>query len=184
MRVSKFTLFSIVLLVLGGVWIAISATTAASASIQAPRQGFAAPDFTLSTSLNEPLALSELRGRPVLINVWASWCSPCKEEIPALEAAWQQYRPTGFVVLGINSTFQDDLSHAVAFATKEGITYPVLLDKDGTFSRLYQVRALPTSFFIDANGVIQEVIVGGPMAPALLSERIESLLAIQSKGGE
>jgi len=80
------------------------------------------------------------------------------------------------LVLGVNSTNQDNPQAANAFAQQLGLTFPILFDRDGSVSKLYNVRALPSSFFIDADGIIQEVIIGGPMAEALLEIRVEQLL--------
>ena len=118
----------------------------------------------------------ELRGRPVVVNVWTSWCPPCREEMPALQRVYQDYQDRGVVILGLNSTVQDTREAALAFATEQGLTFPILLDEDGEATRLYQVRALPTTFFIDAQGMIQDVIAGGPMSEALLRIRVEQLI--------
>ena len=144
--------------------------------IPAPQKGFLAPDFELETADGGTVRLSELRGRPVVLNVWTSWCPPCREEMPALERVHQAYQGQGVVVLGLNSTFQDVRENAQAFAAERGLTFPIVFDEDGQATRLYQVRALPTTFFIDANGIIQEVVAGGPMAEALLRIRIEQLI--------
>jgi len=144
--------------------------------IPAPQKGFLAPDFTLETSSGETITLSELRGRPVLVNIWATWCPPCRAEMPALERTYKERQSQGFLVLGVNATNQDDRLSALAFAADQGLTFPILFDTDGQVSRLYQVRALPSSFFIDAQGVIQEVVIGGPMSEALLQIRAQQLL--------
>jgi len=168
---------TILVLLAGAVWIWFSRTTPGEtiSQVPAPRPGFLAPDFSLQTADGETIRLSELRGRPVLINVWASWCIPCRSEMPALERVYQQYRDLGFEILGINSTVQDDPIKAVTFAKQQGLTFPILLDNEGEVTKTYQVRALPTSFFVDANGIIQEVVVGGPMSEALLRIRVAEL---------
>ena len=142
----------------------------------APQQGFFAPGFTLNTLAGEQVSLSSLKGKVVLINFWASWCSPCKAEMPAIQAAYQTYKDQGLVVLGINATDQDEASAARQFATTQGLTFSLLADVSGAAFQLYQVQALPTSFFVDRQGRISSVVVGGPMAEALLRTRIETLL--------
>ncbi len=170
---------SIFALIAGIAWIWISRGEPGSTSegnLPLPRQGFAAPEFSLETPEGETISLSDLRGRPVLINLWTSWCPPCRTEMPALNRVYQAYRDEGFEILAINSTWQDNQADAIAFAAELGLDFPVLLDLDGQVSRLYQLRSLPTSFFIGKDGVIREVVIGGPMSEALLRIRVEELL--------
>lgn len=175
---NHWALFYLAVLVAGAGWIWISRAPPGSTTdgdIPAPQEGFLAPDFSLETSTGETIRLSELRGHPVLLNVWASWCAPCRAEMPALERTYQDHASQGFLILGVNATSQDDPSRAVAFTEALGLTFPILFDYQGQVYRLYQVRALPTSFFIDAQGTIQEVVVGGPMSEALLQIRVQQL---------
>lgn len=172
-------LISTIILLAGGAWIWVSKAppgSTTSEGIPAPRVGFLAPDFTLQTLEGDTVTLSELRGHPLLINIWASWCSPCKAEMPALQQVYEAYKDYGFLVLAVNTTYQDDRASAVAFVEDIQLTFPILFDLDGSVSRQYQSRALPTSFFVDKDGVIQEVVVGGPMSEALLNIRVQELL--------
>jgi peroxiredoxin len=174
-----FTYVSVAILTVAAVWIWLSRAPAGGTTqglIPAAQKGFLAPDFALETADGETIRLSELRGRPVVMNVWASWCPPCREEMPALERVYQAYQQQGAVVLGVNSTIQDQRQDALAFTAGQGLTFPILFDADGEVTKLYGVRALPTTYFIDAQGVIQEVIAGGPMSEALLRIRVEQLL--------
>lgn len=176
---SRWSMFSILILTLGAAWILISAadpgdTTAGK--IPAPRQGFLAPDFSLLDLQGERITLSELRGRPLLINLWATWCPPCKAEMPDMQSVYEDYRESGFQILAVNATHQDSAAATASFVQEYGLTFPVLMDTSGEVSRQYQMRALPTSFFVDREGVIQEVVVGGPMSQALLRVRVEQLL--------
>jgi peroxiredoxin len=185
--VTKYwTVFSVLILLAGAGWTwanrAAPGSTTAGA-VPAPRQGFPAPDFSLETAQGQTITLSELRGRPVLINLWASWCVPCRTEMPALERVHRDYRDQGFVLLAVNATYQDSQQAAVDFAREHSLTFPILLDRDGKVSSgQYQLRALPTSFFVDPQGIIQEVVVGGPMSEALLRIRVEQLFG--EKTGE
>jgi cytochrome c biogenesis protein CcmG/thiol:disulfide interchange protein DsbE len=174
-----WTIFSIVILLFGSGWIWLSRTppgSTTSGNIPVPRQGFLAPDFSLQTPDGQILNLAEFRGRPILINLWASWCPPCKAEMPDLEQVYKDYQSEGFIILGVNATNQDDPGKAISFAKEYGLTFPILFDMDGKVSQLYQLQALPTSFFVDKNGVIQDVVIGGPMSAALLRIRVEQLL--------
>jgi peroxiredoxin len=173
------TYLSLILLLSGAIWIWWSRAPEESTTqgaIPAPQKGFLVPDFALETGDGKMVRLSELRGRPVVVNVWTSWCPPCREEMPALQRVYQDYQDRGAVILGLNSTVQDTREAALGFATEQGLTFPILLDEDGEATRLFQVRALPTTFFIDAHGVIQDVIAGGPMSEALLRIRVEQLI--------
>ncbi len=166
-------------LLISAVWIAISAGLpggTANPGIPAPQAGFQAPDFTLNTLDGSTITLSELHGQAVLVNVWASWCIPCRTEMPAMQAIYDQYASQGFTILAVNATSQDSASDAADFVNEYGFTFPILMDVDGAVSRLYQVSALPSSFFILPNGQIEEVVFGGPMAEALLRTRVERLL--------
>jgi cytochrome c biogenesis protein CcmG/thiol:disulfide interchange protein DsbE len=174
-----FTYLSLLALVIAAAWIWLSRAPAGETTqglIPAAQKGFLAPDFALETAEGEIIQLSDLRGRPVVLNVWASWCPPCREEMPALERVHQAYQEQGALVLGVNSTVQDDRQKALDFAAEQGLTFPILFDSTGEVTKLYGVRALPTTYFIDARGIIQEVIAGGPMAEALLRIRVEQLL--------
>jgi cytochrome c biogenesis protein CcmG/thiol:disulfide interchange protein DsbE len=171
---------SIVTLVLAGVWIWLSISPPGSTTqgeIQAPQQGFTAPDFTLETFEGGAISLSELRGKPVLVNFWASWCPPCRSEMPAMQRVYEDFEQQDFMVLAVNSTHQDNLGDALTFAKERQLTFPILLDRDGSVGALYDIRSLPTSFFIDPQGVIHDVVVGGPMSEALLRIRVEEMLA-------
>ncbi len=170
-------IFSILLL--GILWIGVSAVNSEqqlAQGITAPQAGFPAPDFTLATPAGEMIALSALRGQPVLVNLWASWCGPCRAEMPAMQRVYEEYKDQGFQILAVNATHQDTKAAAVAFAEEHGLTFPLLLDVDGQVSAAYLLRALPSSFFIGKDGVIQEVVIGGPMAEALLRTRVETIL--------
>jgi peroxiredoxin len=170
---------SALVLIAGAAWIWVSRATPAdttSGKIPLPRQGFMAPDFSLQTPDGQSLRLSDLRGRAVLVNLWTSWCPPCRQEMPAMQRAYAEFQGQGFEILAVNATHQDSLQDAVQFSSDLGLSFPILLDNQGEISQLYQLRSLPTSFFIDREGVIQEVVIGGPMSEALLRIRIQELL--------
>ncbi len=137
-------------------------------------RGHPAPDFTLSALDGEPVSLSQFRGRPVILNFWATWCGPCRAEIPALEAAWRGAAGEA-VVVGVN--VQEDEITVGRFARELGMTYPVVLDTAGEIARIYRVQAFPTTYFIDARGVIAENYIGPMNAPLLLSRMRDLALA-------
>ena len=179
---SKRRAISIAVLLLGLLWIGFSADRGGASTngrIPAPRRGFLAPDFTLPTLDGETVALADLRGRAVVVNVWASWCAPCRAEMPAMQRVYEEYKDQGLVVLAVNSTVQDQIPSVRSFVAEFGLTFPILLDAEGVATRLYEVRALPSSFFIGRDGVIREVVIGGPMSEALLRTRVESILGTE-----
>ena len=176
----RWTLIMIVVLSLGTGWTFLSRLPPAAANaaeqIATPREGFAAPDFTLDLLGGGDITLSELRGKPVMINLWASWCPPCRAEMPAIQKVYQDYQELGLVVLGVNTTNQDNEADATAFVREYGLTFPIPLDRDGSVSARYELRGLPTTFFIDRKGIIRSVVVGGPMSEAVIRSKVEDLL--------
>jgi cytochrome c biogenesis protein CcmG, thiol:disulfide interchange protein DsbE len=167
------------LLALGLVWIYVSADssgTSTSGKIPAPQQGFLAPDFELNTPTGSPVKLSALRGQAVLVNLWATWCPPCREEMQTIEKVYQEYKEQGFMVLAVNMTYQDDPLAVMPFVNERGLTFPTLLDETGEMANAYQLRSLPSSYFVRRDGIINEVVIGGPMSEALLRTRIEDIL--------
>lgn len=160
---SRFRLFSAFLLLLGLGWLVFSRDPEhrnAVGRIPAPKQGFLAPDFSLETTDGQIIRLSELRGKTVVLNFWATWCPPCRTEMPTLERIAQEYADQDVILLGINLTFLDKAAEIPAFLTKYGITFPILLDREGQVARLYEIRALPTTFFIGPDGRIRSVVIG------------------------
>ena len=170
--------YSIILL-LGLIWMFISADKAGistSGEIPAPQQGFLAPDFELETPYGEIVKLSSLRGQAVLVNLWTTWCPPCRAEMRSIEKVYNEYKDQGFIVLAVNMTYQDSPEKIIPFVTEQKLTFPILLDETGDMAKAYELRSLPSSYFIGRDGVIHEVVIGGPMAEALLRTRIEEIL--------
>jgi peroxiredoxin len=174
-----WTFAAVFILVLGAVWIWLSIMppgSTTSGAIPAPQKGFLAPDFALSTLEGDDVTLSDLRGKAMLLNFWATWCPPCRAEMPAMQRVYSDYDPDEFVILAVNNTQQDSMDAVDAFVLEQELSFPVLLDITGDVSGLYQVTSMPTSFFVDAEGIIREVVIGGPMSEALLRTRVERLL--------
>ena len=173
-----FAVTSLVVL-LGLVWtlrssVAASATT--GGLTPSPRVGFAAPDFTLELLGGGQVSLSELRGKPVIVNLWASWCPPCRAEMPALQQVYEANHSRGLEILAVNTTYQDTEAGAAQFVREFGLTFPIPLDRSGAVSRTYLLRALPTTFFIDRDGIIRKVVLGGPMSETTIQTAVEDLL--------
>ncbi len=125
-----------------------------------PQIGFRAPGFTLQSLDGQSFDLESLRGKPLLINYWATWCVPCKQELPILEKLYREYQQKGLVILSINALDQDSLENVQAIVREYGMTFPVLLDQNRQFANAYQAIFFPTTFMVDANGVIREISLG------------------------
>ena len=134
-----------------------------------------APEFRLPRFDGGVLALADLRGRYVLVNFWASWCIPCKDEAPLLERAWNEYRDRGLVVVGIN--IQDLETGARKFLAQTGATYPNVRDRDNRVNRAYGVTGVPETFFIDRQGRVVRKFPGAAVEWRIWEEAIEALLA-------
>ena len=173
----QWILLSSFLLVFGASWIWISRPTA-NGTLEGqqaiPHAGFQAPDFELETLDGTTVQLSDLRGQAVIINLWATWCPPCRAEMPALQKVYEAHQDR-VAILAINTTNEDSIDAIQKFTQSNDLTFPILLDKTGTVAKSYQLRSLPTSFFVDPTGMIQEVVIGGPMSEALLQIRVEQL---------
>ena len=127
--------------------------------VVAPAQAAApmtpAPDFTLRTLEGKNLRLKEQRGQVVLVNFWATWCAPCRQEMPKLNALYEKYKGSGFVLLGVN--VDDDARNAASVAAKLGVKFPVLFDTDKNVSKLYELNSMPSTVLIDRDGKVRYV---------------------------
>ncbi|HXV84716.1 MAG TPA: TlpA disulfide reductase family protein [Candidatus Binatia bacterium] len=109
------------------------------------------PDFTLPDVERGKVSLKDFRGKLLMLNFWASWCVPCREEMPAMERLYQRYKDQGFVILGVN--LQDDKKSAISFVKELKITFPIAFDPKGEVGLLYGAWGLPATYLIDANGI-------------------------------
>jgi len=132
-------------LILMGSSIAMTPATAVAAELNQP-----APDFTLKSLTGENLKLSEMAGNVVLINFWASWCGPCREEMPLLNALHSKYEALGFTVLGVN--VEENIDGAKGFLNDFPVDFPILLDNTNAVSKQYKVIAMPTTVVVDRDG--------------------------------
>src|ERR1700712_3485349 len=114
-----------------------------------------APDFTLRTMGGPNMRLQEQRGRVVMINFWATWCGPCRQEMPQLSKLYDKYRASGFVLMGVN--VDDDSRNAAEVAGKLRVSFPVLLDTDKTVSKLYDLSTMPSTVIIDRDGKVRYI---------------------------
>jgi cytochrome c biogenesis protein CcmG, thiol:disulfide interchange protein DsbE len=133
-----------------------------------PAIGGPAPGFTAKRLDGGRFSLAAVRGKPVVINFWASWCGPCKTEAAALERQWQRYRGQGVVFLGVDYT--DHTSDARRFLARHGVTYPTLLDGSGSIGDRYGITGVPETYFVDRNGRIVGEHILGPITTSRWSE--------------
>jgi cytochrome c biogenesis protein CcmG, thiol:disulfide interchange protein DsbE len=142
-------------------------------------KGATAPDFALPRlSGDGTIRLSDYRGRPVVVNFWASWCHPCRKEFPLLADARKQYRDDGLQIIGVS--FRDIPSDGRAFVKDQGATWAFGRDDDEVVAKSYGVRAVPQTFFIDADGTIRDRVFGITSAEEL-DETLQKILPNQSR---
>jgi cytochrome c biogenesis protein CcmG, thiol:disulfide interchange protein DsbE len=120
--------------------------------------GQIAPDFALQSLDGKTIHLSDFRGQPVWINFWASWCPPCRDEMPRLEGSFLSHEADGLVILGV--AVRDSPADARAFVKKVGVTYPIVLDEPGMIADQYRAVALPVHYWIDRDGIVRGWAIG------------------------
>jgi peroxiredoxin len=138
-------------LTLGLLITVFAATSLASSGLE----GQVAPDFALKSSSGENLRLSEYRGDVVMINFWATWCGPCRQEMPLLDELYTRYERVGFSLLGVN--IDDDSRRAMQMIEDLGVSFPVLFDARKEVSELYEVEAMPVTVLVDREGNVRHV---------------------------
>ena len=138
--------------------------------------GKPAPDFQLTGLDGQPVSLSDLKGSPVLINFWATWCPYCVEEMPYLQQIYEKWQLMGLVLLAIN--IGESSSDVEKFMQSQGLSLPVLLDSAGEIAKQYGIRGIPATFFIDSDGIVQEVQVGAFQSAAEIEEGLLKLIGV------
>ena len=145
-----------------------------AASEYGPEIGKLAPDFTLTGLDGQTVSLSGLRGRPVLLNFWASWCGPCRLEMPFLEEVHGKWSGSGLVLLAVN--LQEDPDEVREFVEGAGFSFPVLLTTGNEIPLAYNIRGIPATFFIDAEGVIRDIKVGAFLGVGDIESRLVKIM--------
>ncbi|UQZ33432.1 cytochrome C biogenesis protein [Paenibacillus sp. PK3_47] len=125
------------------------------------QKGQQAPDFALTDLQGNQVQLSDFEGKRVLVNFWATWCPPCKVEMPHMQNIYNDYQTKDVVILGVNMTLTEENPDAVdEFVNEQQLTFPIVMDKDGDVMQTYEIMAYPTTYLLDANGVIREKFQG------------------------
>ena len=158
------TLFTSSALLLATATVGVASTT-----------GGIAPDFTLKSDAGSNLRLWEHRGQVVMVNFWASWCGPCRQEMPLLDQLQKRYSPAGFTVLGVN--VEQDPSQARRLLKQLNISFPILFDTDSVVSKLYDVNAMPVTVLVDRDGKMRYLHKGfKPSYEASYRQQIKELI--------
>ena len=167
------TFFAI--LILGGGWLWVSRVPVDAQQLARkpqPAIGYPAPDFALTTLDGQSIALADLADTPIVLNFWATWCGPCRREMPSLQAASERY---GDDVLIVGVDQAEDPRTVQRFVDELGLTFPIPMDTDGSIGQRYNVTGLPTTYFIDSRGIIRHVWAG-EMNSVTLAEGIALVL--------
>lgn len=163
----RLSVLGVIVLALG--WAISMAITEDDSLVEA---GKPAPDFSLVNTDGEMVQLSDYRGQGVFINFWASWCEPCKEEMPDMQRQYELQKDKGVEILAIN--IAESELRATNFAERLNLTFPILLDRDRSVTRQYDFIPLPTSFFVDAEGIVVAKIEG-MMSEEIIKEHMEMI---------
>jgi len=141
---------------------------------QGTQVGDLAPDFQLLNLDQEPVSLNNLRGKPVVLNFWATWCGPCVSEMPYLQEIYEEYSSQGLVLLAVNKA--ESQSRVEEFQQRHNLSFPILLDSGGEIAQKYHIRGIPTTFFIDGDGIIQERKIGAFVSKAEIEEKLTRIM--------
>lgn len=171
---NRWLLVLVVLIIGGPIWLWMNrepVDAQAGTMVAGPAVGRPAPDFTLTTLGGDTVTLSDLRGTPVVLNFWATWCGPCRREMPALQAAAERFDGQ-VLVLGVDQG--EDPQIVQDFVTEMGVTFPIPLDDEYLVGDTYNIRGMPTTFFVDDKGIIRHLWVG-EMNSVTLAEGIAKI---------
>lgn len=172
-KLIQYLIFAIVLIV-GGYAIGNSLFTTSTVL----GQGDTPPSFKLAGLDNSVHEWEDYAGKPVILNFWGTFCPPCRDEMPALQKQYEKWKGQGLELVGIN--LSEDRLTVESFIRQVGVNFPILLDKDKNIEKQYGLKHYPTTFFITANGTIQEVVIGGLLTEEEIETRVERLMKSKS----
>lgn len=134
------------------------------------KPGNKVPDFTMTALNGQKISIQDLRGQKVILNFWATWCPPCRKEMPDMQKIFSTYEDKNLSILAVNLRYTEKSTDSVsAFVKERNVAFPILLDQDGRVSKKFQAVSLPTSYLIDSRGIIQKKIIG-PLSQDLMRE--------------
>ena len=162
----------VVILVAGAAWTVNSRVTTGQATRERARR--ATPDFTLDTLDGGKFKLAVQVGKPVIVNFWATWCPPCRAELPAFEEVYRNNHDKELVVVGVDVAESPDV--VAKYVAEIGLTFPIALDTGGETAELYRIQGMPTTFFIGRDGKIRDMVIGGPLTRAAIESKVAELL--------
>jgi thiol-disulfide isomerase/thioredoxin len=168
----QWNILIVVSLVAGAAWTVASRVPGAQALRGVLAR--ATPDISLSTLDGGTFRLAAQRGKPVIVNFWATWCLPCRAELPAFEQVHKSHRDDGLVIVGVDVAEPSDV--VAKYVAEMGLTFPIAIDEDGEVSELYRVQGLPTTIFVGRDGTIRDVIIGGPLSKAAIESKVADLM--------
>jgi cytochrome c biogenesis protein CcmG, thiol:disulfide interchange protein DsbE len=168
----QWNLLIVVILVAGAAWTAASRVTTAQATRERARR--ATPDIFLPTLDGGMFRLSQQYGKPVIVNFWATWCPPCRAELPAFEEVYKNHRSDGLMIVGVDIAEPQDV--VTQFVADMGLTFPIALDSDGEALALYRVQGFPTTLFVGRDGTIRDMTIGGPLTKAAIEGKVIDLM--------
>lgn len=151
-----------------------SAPSSVLASNEGIQVGNLAPDFQLPNLDYEPMSLNELRGKPVVLNFWATWCPACIDEMPYLQEIHEEYSDDGLMLLAID--VGENPSQVEKFLQNNNLSLPVLLDTSGVVAQKYRIQVIPTTYFIDGDGIIQSKRIGAFINAAQIEEQLSKIM--------
>ena len=145
-----------------------------TAPVEGAQIGNLAPDFQLQNVDRQTVSLGNLQGKPVLINFWATWCPPCRDEMPYIQEIYEEWSDKGLVVLAIN--LGESSSKAEEFMQSYNLSFTVLLDTKQDVAQRYNITGIPTTFFIDKDGIIQDKVIGAFQNKAQIENRLSKIM--------
>jgi thiol-disulfide isomerase/thioredoxin len=156
----KFSILILCLAALIGCNHSASTVQAKETKIKAGEIGSRLPDFSATDLQGRKISSADLRGKVVLIDIWATWCGPCKKEMPGYQRLAHKYGPQGFAVVGLKANMMADTEDPLKFARKIGVHYPLVVATDDLLNKFGGLEGLPTTFLYDRNGILRKKVIG------------------------